>query len=109
MPSGAYAKGPGHTQRVAVNGSAGADVSVDFSAVPTSGDVMRLVPWSQISIRPLTGSVRCAWYSGEIAAGRYFIVPAGAVRDIEGPGVAAHLYMRMDGVGADTVEVEVFE
>jgi len=106
---GAFLKGPGHVQRVSVNGSAGAVVAVDFTAVPTTGTTWRIVPWGQLSIRPVTGSVRCAWYSGEIEAGRYFVVPAGAVRDIEGPGSAPNLYMLMNEVGADTVEVEVFE
>lgn len=106
---GAFLKGPGHTQRVAVNGNAGAVVSVDFTAVPTTGTPWRIVPWGQVSIRPATGAVRCAWYSGEIEAGRYFVIPAGAVRDIEGPNSSPTLYMLMDGVGADTVEVEVFE
>lgn len=106
---GRLAKGPGHTQRVAVNGNAGADVVVDFTQVPQAVGTISIVPWSEMDIRPTTGSVRCAWLVGEIAAGRYFIIPIGAIRTIVGPGLASKLYLRMDGAGADTVEVEVFE
>jgi len=101
-------KGPGHPQRIAVNGNAGAEVSVEFGAVPTQGNPLRIIPWSQIDIRPLA-DVRCAWIAGEIAAGRYFTVPAGSIRTIVGPGLSSRLFMLADGAGATTVEVEVFE
>lgn len=103
-----HVKGPGHTTRAAVNGNAGAEVFVDFTVVPTSGNTLYCVPWAELDIRPLA-DVRCAWIAGEITAGRYFIVPAGSIRTIVGPSSASRLYMLADGVGATTVEVEVFE
>lgn len=93
---------------MAVNGSAGAEVFVDFTAVPTQGNNLYVVPWAEIDVRPLA-DVRCAWIAGEIAAGRYFVVPAGSIRTIVGPGTASRLFMLADGAGATTVEVEVFE
>jgi hypothetical protein len=101
-------KGPGHTQRVAVEAVGGSDVIVDFAAVPVSTGTISIVPWSQIDIRPIAGAVRAAWLVGEITASRYFTIPSGAIRTIIGPGLASKLYLRGD-VGIITVEVEVFE
>ncbi len=110
IPLAHVPKGPGHTQRVPVNVVGGADVIVDFTAIPQAVGNIRIVPWTQIDIQPLntTEAVRVAWVTGEIGLGRYFTIPAGVIMTIVGPGIANKLYLRGD-VGAQTVEVTVFE
>lgn len=96
--------------RLAINGSAGADVSFDFDLITTNTGVERIQPASRVDIRNVTGTdgTRIAGLAGEIAAGRYFTIPAGSVLSIDGPVSVSKLFFRNDAVGASTVEILVW-
>lgn len=108
MTVGHVTKSSGHSQRISVNAVGGQDVVVDFNAVPTSGDLIVIQPWSQLELHPIGIAVRMAWQAGEISAGRYFTLPAEIIRTIVGPGMATKIYLRGDSI-AGIIEVEVFE
>lgn len=95
--------------RLAINGSGGAETLLDLNALTGSGGLERIVPWSRLDIRSVGGlDVRWSAQSGEIAAGRYFTLPGGAINAIDGPGAFDRIYFLGGTAGADTVEIAVY-
>jgi|SRR5882724_7271708 len=89
--------------RKAINGNAGADVTVDLTGPDTQGRVA--VPCAEIRISSAGAlAIRMATKAGEIAAGRYKVIPAsGVLLSRNRNGI---FFFRGDTAGADTVEVQ---
>jgi len=80
---------------------------IDLDAVVQSGGTEAIRPASRIDIQAVAADLKVAYAAGEIAAGRYFTIPAGAIKTIDGPINIGRIFGQATGSTTD-VEVVVF-
>ncbi len=88
----------------------GETLILDLDAVTVATSVTeRIMPASRVDIKGTVGnSMKLAFAAGEIAAGRYFTLPAGAVKSIAGEPIVFRKIYAQANTATDVVEVIVY-
>lgn len=99
--------GSGVAKRNAAVATTGEATIIDLDAVVQSGGTEAIKPASRVDISPISFDLKVAYEAGEIAAGRYFTIPAGAIKTINGPCNFGKIFGQATGTATD-VEVIVY-